>query len=117
LVTGGAGFIGSHITEALLELGAHVVVFHDLSGGDTDNFNGFAAEAGGRLQFIEGCILDNDKIAQAVAGCRYVFHQAALGSVPGSVDQPRRYHEVNVTGTVNVLEAARAAGEIGRAHV
>lgn len=110
LVTGGAGFIGSHITEALIELGAHVTVLDDLSGGDTANFDGFKAEAGDRLRFVQGSILDAELVSKVMADCQLVFHQAALGSVPGSVDQPRKYHHVNVTGTVNVLEAARTAG-------
>jgi UDP-glucose 4-epimerase len=109
LVTGGAGFIGSHLTEALIDLGAHVVVLDDLSGGDTANFDDYKDRAGDRLRFIEGSILDEALLAEAVQGCRWVFHQAALGSVPRSVEQPVRYHGVNATGTLNVLEAARAA--------
>lgn len=109
LVTGGAGFIGSHITKALIQLGATVTVLDDLSGGDTENLSGFAAEAGDRLSFVEGSILDERLLASRSAGCRYVFHQAALGSVPGSVDRPAHYNEVNVVGTLRVLEAARAA--------
>ncbi len=103
LITGGAGFIGSHLAEALCALGAHVVVLDDLSGGSTDNLAGFPVE------FIQGSILDKPLLARASAGCRYVFHQAALGSVPRSVEQPELYNDVNTTGTLNVLEAARAA--------
>jgi len=110
LVTGGAGFIGSHLTEALLTLGARVVVLDDLSGGDTANLGGFAGAAGDRLRFVEGSILDPDVLADAIDGCDVVFHQAAWGSVPRSVEMPQHYHRVNTTGTVNVLEAARAAG-------
>lgn len=110
LVTGGAGFIGSHLTEALLALGADVNVLDDLSGGDTGNFDTYRVEAGGRLHFAKASILDAEAVRDAVAGCRFVFHLAALGSVPNSVEQPRLYNEVNVTGTLNVLEAARAAG-------
>jgi nucleoside-diphosphate-sugar epimerase len=109
-VTGGAGFIGSHLTEALIQLGATVTIIDDLSGGDVGNFDDYRALAGDRLQFIEGSILDQDSVAQAVQDCRYVFHQAAMGSVPRSVEQPRLYNEVNVTGTVNVLEACRETG-------
>ncbi|MCC6683122.1 MAG: NAD-dependent epimerase/dehydratase family protein [Phycisphaeraceae bacterium] len=105
LVTGGAGFIGSHLSEALVQLGAKVTVIDDLSGGDVGNLDGFAD----KLTFVEGSILDQDLLTQLSAGCTYVFHQAALGSVPRSIEQPRRYHDVNVTGTFNVLEAARAA--------
>lgn len=105
LVTGGAGFIGSHIASALARLGATVVALDDLSGGGTGNFDGL-----GPIEFVRGSILDERLLEKHIAGCRYVFHQAALGSVPGSVREPRRYYEVNVTGTMLVLEAARAAG-------
>lgn len=106
-ITGGAGFIGSHLAEALVQLGAEVVVIDDLSGGDEANLAGFRCKA---LHFSRGSILDESALADCVAGCRYVFHQAALGSVPRSVEQPRRYVDVNVLGTLNVLEAARSAG-------
>jgi len=105
LVTGGAGFIGSHIASALARLGANVVALDDLSGGGTGNFDGL-----GPVKFVRGSILDVSLLVKHVAGCRYVFHQAALGSVPGSVKEPVRYYDVNVTGTMNVLEAARASG-------
>ena len=104
LVTGGAGFIGSHLSEALCKLGATVVVIDDLSGGLRENLRAF-----GPVEFHQGSILDRDLLAQCIRGCRYVFHQAALGSVPRSVEQPRLYNEVNTTGTLNVLEAAREA--------
>lgn len=110
LVTGGAGFIGSHLCESLLQLGAHVVVVDDLSGGDTANFDSFRAEAGSRLEFVKGTILDPPLLGRLSQGCRYVFHQAALGSVPRSIEQPVWYAQVNVVGTLNVLEAARGAG-------
>lgn len=108
LITGGAGFIGSHLAEALAGLGASVVVLDDLSGGAWDNLASF-----GPVERVQGSILDRDVVAHCVAGCQYVFHQAALGSVPGSVDNPRRYNDVNTTGTLNMLEAAREAG-VGR---
>ncbi len=110
LVTGGAGFIGSHLSEALLDLGATVVVLDDLTGGDVANFETYRDRAGDRLRFIEGSILDESVVADAVAGCRWVFHQAAWGSVPRSVAMPDRYHAINATGTMNILEAARGAG-------
>jgi len=110
LVTGGAGFIGSHLTEALIDLGAEVVVLDDLSGGDVGNFDDYKDRAGEQLRFAEGSILDDKLVGKLIAGCRYVFHQAALGSVPKSVEQPVRFHEVNATGTLNLLEAARANG-------
>ncbi|MGB0766842.1 MAG: NAD-dependent epimerase/dehydratase family protein [Phycisphaeraceae bacterium] len=110
LVTGGAGFIGSHLAEALIDLGADVVVLDDLSGGDTSNFDDYRERAGDRLIFVEGSILDVEVVRSVAEGCRYVFHQAALGSVPRSVNEPVRYHAANGTGTLNVLESARAGG-------
>jgi nucleoside-diphosphate-sugar epimerase len=104
LVTGGAGFIGSHLVEALTALGASVVVLDNLAGGATENIAPFKPE------FIQASVLDESAVGRAMAGCKYVFHLAALGSVPHSVERPREFHEVNVTGTLNVLEAARAAG-------
>ncbi|HEY2585990.1 MAG TPA: NAD-dependent epimerase/dehydratase family protein [Tepidisphaeraceae bacterium] len=104
LVTGGAGFIGSHLAEALWRLGAQVVVIDDLSGGLRENLRSF-----GPVEFHEGSILDRELLAKCTRGCRYVFHQAALGSVPRSVEQPRLYNDVNTNGTLNVLEAAREA--------
>jgi UDP-glucose 4-epimerase len=105
LITGGAGFIGSHLAEVLSILGAKVTVLDDLSGGSRDNLDGFK-----NVQFVEGSILDQALVEKLSAGRRYVFHQAALGSVPGSVQRPRIYHDVNATGTLNILEAARGAG-------
>jgi UDP-glucose 4-epimerase len=105
LVTGGAGFIGSHLTEALVQLNAKPIVLDDLSGGDTANLTGFAES----VQFVQGSILDENLLAQITPGCAYVFHQAALGSVPRSVEQPALYMEVNTIGTLRVLQAARAA--------
>jgi len=105
LVTGGAGFIGSHLSEALVKLGACVVVIDDLSGGSKGNLASF-----GPVDFVQGSILDQDLLAKLTMGCSYVFHLAALGSVPRSVEQPRLYNDVNTTGTLNVLESARQAG-------
>jgi UDP-glucose 4-epimerase len=105
LVTGGAGFIGSHLVEALTLLGASVGVLDDLSSGNRQNFASFP-----NVDFHHGSILDRDQIARAIAGARYVFHEAALASVPMSVQRPRDFYDVNVTGTLNVLEAARQAG-------
>jgi nucleoside-diphosphate-sugar epimerase len=105
VITGGAGFIGSHLAEALVGLGASVVVIDDLSGGDRRNLESF-----GPVEFFGGSILDAATLQRLMRDCRYVFHLAALGSVPRSVEQPRLYNEVNTTGTLNVLEAARATG-------
>jgi len=102
LVTGGAGFIGSHLCEALTQLGVRVVVLDDLSGGTDANLRGMP-----RVELVRGSILDQNLLLRAIQGCRWVFHEAALGSVPQSLRQPRLYYDVNVTGTLNVLEAAR----------
>ena len=110
LVTGGAGFIGSHLTEALLTLGASVVVMDDLSGSSIDNLTPLLARFPDKLRFEQGSILDPSLLASAATGAQWVFHQAALGSVPRSVEQPELYTRVNVLGTLNVLQAARAAG-------
>ena len=103
VVTGGAGFIGSHLVDALVELDADVVVFDDFASGQRDNLRS-------RSTLIEGSVLDPAAIARAVEGATYVFHQAALVSVPASLNDPVRYHLVNVDGTLHVLEAARKAG-------
>lgn len=105
LVTGGAGFIGSHLCEALVVLSAKVVALDDLSGGTWDNLNGF----GNDIQTFTGSIMDRGVVDAAVDGCDLVFHEAALGSVPRSVAEPSIYWQVNVEGTINVLEAARKA--------
>ena len=105
LVTGGAGFIGSHLATALFRLGCHVVVLDDLSGGNEANLRHLPG-----VHFIRGSILDTNLLARCSHGCDLIFHQAGLGSVPGSINQPRRYYEVNVNGTLNVLEAARLSG-------
>jgi nucleoside-diphosphate-sugar epimerase len=106
LVTGGAGFIGSHLVEALLERGDDVVVLDDLSTGRRENLEPFRD----RIRMLEASITDPSACAAAMEGVRFVLHQAALGSVPRSVADPVRTHDVNLTGTLNVLAAARDAG-------
>jgi UDP-glucose 4-epimerase len=106
LVTGGAGFIGSHLTEALVALGADVVVIDDLSGGSWENLKGF----GEKVTKITGSICDPAAIARATKGCRYIFHEAALASVPQSVAEPVRFYEINTMGTLSVMQAARESG-------
>jgi len=106
LVTGGAGFIGSHLVENLVAAGHQVVVLDDFSSGTIDNL---AAVRNG-VRIIEGTITDPETCRRAARGVDYVLHQAALTSVTRSVEAPIAAHEVNVTGTVNVLLAARDAG-------
>ena len=108
LVTGGAGFIGSHIVDALLDRGAYVRVLDDLSTGNRKNLD--QASASDRFEFMEGSITSTDTCEAAVAGMNLVCHQAALGSVPRSVAHPLRTHEVNATGMLNMLIAAKNAG-------
>jgi len=103
LVTGGAGFIGSHLCRALVELGASVVVIDNMHGGDRSNL----ADVG--VELVEASILDSDALSRAISGCKFVFHLAALGSVPASVERPREFQQVNTDGTLNILEAARSA--------
>lgn len=114
LVTGVAGFIGSHLLETLLGLGQQVVGLDNFATGHAHNLDQVRAAVGEaawvRFRLIEGDIRDFDTCQAAVGGVDYVLHQAALGSVPRSLEQPRLYHDVNVTGFVNMLEAARSAG-------
>jgi nucleoside-diphosphate-sugar epimerase len=106
LVTGGAGFIGSHIVEELVRRGDEVVVLDDLSSGKMENLSAVAD----RVRFIQGSVTDPKAAAEAVRGINRVFHQAAIGSVPRSVEKPMESHHANVTGTLQMLIAARAAG-------
>lgn len=103
LVTGGAGFIGSHLVDALLADGHQVRVLDDLSMGLQDNVSRSA-------ELTVGSVVDLDLLEQVTAGCEVVFHEAALGSVKRSVENPPATDSVNVHGTLNVLEAARRNG-------
>jgi nucleoside-diphosphate-sugar epimerase len=102
-VTGGAGFIGSHLVEGLLARGDEVAVIDDLATGMVKN----VADA---ARFIEGDVGDEAAMGEAIDGCEVVFHEAALGSVTRSVSQPRVSDRANVAGTVAVLDAAQRAG-------
>jgi nucleoside-diphosphate-sugar epimerase len=106
LVTGGAGFIGSHLVDALIEQGAQVTVIDNLTTGKIENLQ----DAGDRVHFVEGDIRDRVLLPQVLDGVDVVFHQAAVVSVPLSVAQPLSSAAVNETGTLEVLEAARQAG-------
>jgi UDP-N-acetylglucosamine/UDP-N-acetyl-alpha-D-glucosaminouronate 4-epimerase len=105
LVTGGAGFIGSHLVDGLLERGAVVRVLDDLSTGKRENL----AHCRDRIDLIVGDIRNLQTCRTAADGVRVVFHQAALGSVPRSLDDPATTIAVNVSGTANVFAAARDA--------
>ena len=103
LVTGGAGFIGSALVRGLLGRGCRVRVFDDLSSGRAENLAGLE----GRIDFVRGDVRDAAAVRAAVRGADTVFHLAAIASVQASVDAPLATHEVNVTGTLNALIAAR----------
>jgi UDP-glucose 4-epimerase len=105
LVTGGAGFVGSHLAERLAGLGHRVRVLDDFATGSRQNLHSFLGE----IELIEDSILNPAALSRAMAGIEVVFHEAAIPSVPRSVRDPARSNEVNVTGTLNVLLAARDA--------
>jgi nucleoside-diphosphate-sugar epimerase len=106
LVTGAAGFIGSNIVEELVRRGERVRALDNLSTGKRSNIEPFL----GNIDFVEGDITDSSVVAEAMQGVDYVLHQAALPSVPRSVADPLVSHEINATGTLKVLLAARDAG-------
>lgn len=105
LVTGGAGFIGSNLCEAILNLGYQVRCLDDLSTGKQENINLFAGNE--KYEFIKGDIKDLDTCMKACEGVDYVLHQAAWGSVPRSIEMPLFYCANNINGTLNMLEASR----------
>jgi nucleoside-diphosphate-sugar epimerase len=106
LVTGGAGFIGSHIVDALLEIGCTVRVLDNLATGRLANLD----HVRDRITFLEGDIRDRDMLDKAVSGCQVVFHEAAVVSVPQTVETPIASAMVNDMGTLYVLEASRKQG-------
>jgi nucleoside-diphosphate-sugar epimerase len=103
LITGGCGFIGSHIAQKLVEYGAHVTIIDDLSTGSLANIENIKHN----ITFIEDNIVNFDACMRACKGQAFVFHQAAYISVPGSLENPAICNSTNVTGTFNLLEAAR----------
>lgn len=105
LVTGGAGFIGSNLVDELLKRGHQVRVLDDLSTGKRENL----APVAGKIEFMEGSICDKAAVKKAVAGIDYVLHVAAVRAVLRSVDNPEETNTVNISGTLNVLMAARDA--------
>jgi UDP-glucose 4-epimerase len=105
-VTGGAGFIGSHLVDRLLSEGWQVRLLDDFSSGRESN----VAHLNGKVELLRGDLRDRSLIEKALVGVDVVFHQAAVPSVPRSVAEPERTHDVNVNGTLGLLEAARSAG-------
>ena len=103
LVTGGAGFIGSHIAAALLDRGARVRIIDDLSTGYRENVN----EIGGDVDFIQASLTDHKAVSRALEDVEWVFHEAAIPSVPRSVAEPTETHEASVNATFSLLLAAR----------
>jgi len=106
LVTGGAGFIGSHLTEALVARGERVRVVDNLATGRTENLHAFT----NKIEFIQGDLLDESVRQKALAGVEVVFHLAALGSVPRSIENPEATHLAGAHATFLLLDAARKAG-------
>jgi len=106
LVTGGGGFIGSHIVEALVKQGAAVRVLDNFSTGQRENLAPFAND----IELVEGDLRDDEAVQRAVKSVTYVLHQGALPSVPRSVNEPLISHACNATGTLNLLLACREAG-------
>src|SRR5205807_1432558 len=103
LVTGGAGFIGSHIAERLVREGHEVTVLDNFSSGKRENL----AHLEGRLQVVQADVRDAPELDACMAGRDVVFHQAAVVSVPYSVEHPQETHDVNIQGVLNVLMSAR----------
>ncbi len=108
LVTGGAGFIGSNICEALINMGYTVRCLDNLSTGKYENIEPLTANE--KFTFIEGDIRDLDTCMEATKGATYVMNQAAWGSVPRSIEMPLLYEEINIRGTLNMMEASRQNG-------
>ena len=106
LVTGAAGFIGSHLVDALLQRGDRVRGLDNFLTGKRENL----AHLGDAVELVEGSLLDGDALRRACEGVEVIFHQAALPSVPRSVQDPETSHRINMDGTFALLEAARAAG-------
>jgi UDP-N-acetylglucosamine 4-epimerase len=108
LITGGAGFIGSHLSEKLVAEGAEVIVVDNLATGRLSNISHLLGSS--RIKFIEGDIRNRDLCLDVMKGVEVVLHQAALGSVPRSIADPQNTHSVNIDGFLNVLDSARIQG-------
>lgn len=107
IVTGGAGFIGSHLVERLIKDGHEVTVIDNLVNGRRENL---AHIVSSHLHFLEADVCDRSEMTRAIAGAEWVFHLAALADIVPSITNPEAYFRANVSGTLSVLEAARAAG-------
>jgi len=108
IVTGGAGFIGSHLAEALINKGYHVVILDNFSTGRMDNIKNFEKSPHLNVEKID--ITDFSAVSKAFEDAIFVFHLAALADIVPSIQEPLKYHNANVNGTITVLEAARKAG-------
>src|SRR3954462_9293664 len=106
LITGGAGFIGSHLARAMAARDHGVRILDDFSSGKRTNLS----DLEGRVEIVEGSVLDEATLDRALDGVELVYHQAAIPSVPRSMAAPLASHQANATGTLNVLEAARRKG-------
>lgn len=106
LVTGGAGFIGSHLVEALVARGDRVRVLDNFSSGDPRNLQNVESQ----IELVEGDLRSRADVLEAVQNVEYIFHQAAFVSLPESIEKPRECFEVNVSGVIELLEAARKLG-------
>jgi UDP-glucose 4-epimerase len=111
LVTGGAGFIGSHIVQTLLERGESVRVLDNFSTGRRENIEELKMQFdGNRLEILEGDVRDGSRVEEAVWGVEVIFHEAAFVSVPQSMEEPQNCFDVNIMGTAQLFDAARKAG-------
>ncbi len=111
LVTGGAGFIGSHITRALLDQGAPVRMLDNFSSGKRENVEALTQQFNAtQLEILEGDVRDASRVTEAVRGVEVIFHEAAFVSIPQSMDEPQECFDVNITGTSLLFDAARKAG-------
>jgi len=111
LVTGGAGFIGSHIAQALLEQGHSVRILDNFSTGKRENIDELIKQfGGGQLEILEGDVRNASDVGKAVSGVDILFHEAAFVSVAQSMDEPQNCFDINLTGTSLLFDAARKAG-------
>jgi UDP-glucose 4-epimerase len=108
VVTGGAGFIGSHLAEEVSKQGYKVIILDDLSAGKMENIAGLLKDS--KAEFVRGSVVDLPRLQKVFRDANYIFHLAAIASVPKSMKDPLASHEVNLTGTLNVLQAARDNG-------